>query len=121
MKKILATALLTTSMATTAGTLAFSWTEPTENVDGSPISAPASYEIRYGSGTESQVVSAVGTSHSVEVGDSPAVYYAQIRTVVGTTYSEWSEIVTTVAAHPTPKPPTMTIMFSCDGCNLISN
>lgn len=121
MKRILATALLTTSMTTTAGTLTFSWVEPTTNVDGTEITSPLSYEIRYGSGTTETITTAVGTTTSVEIADEPAVYYAQIRTVVGTTKSEWSPVVTIdleEVVPAAPNYPTITIRFDCDNCKL---
>ena len=121
MNKILTTVLLAASMTTTAGTLTFEWTEPTTNVDGTDITLPLSYEIRYGSGTTENITTAVGTTTSVEIADEPAVYYAQIRTVAGTTKSEWSPVVTTdleEVVPAVPNYPTLTIRFDCDNCKL---
>lgn len=125
MRKILTTVLLAASMSTTAGTLTFEWTEPTTNVDGTEITLPLSYEIRYGSGTTENITTAVGTTTSVEIADEPAVYYAQIRTVAGTgdeaVRSEWSPVVTasvTEVPPSVPNAPTIRITFDCDGCNL---
>ena len=126
MKKILATALLAASMTTTAGTLTFNWTEPTTRIDGSTIDTPLSYEIRYGDGTTDSIITAVGTTHSVEVADVPVVYYAQIRAVESyedgaTLRSEWSPVITSTLTEKdksAPSVPSFTMTFSCDGCNV---
>lgn len=123
MKKIVATLLLVSSLSSYAGTLHFQWEEPVSSYIGTTLS----YNIRWGDGTNDQIVNAVGTTHSVEVADEPAVYYAQIRTVEShedgdILYSEWSPVITSSVVNQkkeVPSAPSLTIRFECDGCSLV--
>lgn len=128
MKNIIATALLASSMSSYAGTLHFQWEEVVNDVEGAPLQSPVSYEIKYGRSGEPEsevVVSAVGTTTSVEVDDVAATYYATIRSsvsnTVGTTYSAWSPVITSTLQEQLPSVPSVpvfTMRFECDGCNL---
>ena len=106
MKKMFIAAALAVSMPVSAGSMNFEWVEPEPTAVGTTLS----YEIRWGDGTTDQIVSASGTTHSVEIADEPAVYYAQIRTVEthtdgDTLKSVWSPVVTGIVKEEEKQPP----------------
>lgn len=118
MKKLLMIMMLAVSVPTTAGTLTLEWGEPTTSYNDTSLS----YDIRWGiSGVEGSdsIVSASGNSHTIDVGDEPATYYAQIRTIEthpdgDILRSVWSPVVTAEAIEEektAPDAPTLIIRF----------
>jgi truncated hemoglobin YjbI len=83
---------------TTAGTATVSWSEPTENTNGSPLTNLAGYAIRYGTSstalnTEVSVTSAAATS--VEIANlSPGNWYFEVAAInTANVESQFSAIV----------------------------
>jgi predicted phage tail protein len=61
---------VTTSSASASGSATLSWTPPTENTNGTPITDLAGYEIHYGTSADSltqtiQVVGAATTEYEI--------------------------------------------------------